>query len=143
MKEASETILIADLGGLRRFDSNPKNSPAIVELYNIAPADKGVIPHPPVTSMNDATASWDGRGSKTSTPTTKDITIAIKDYVDPDVEIENASVYIDGVYKGVTDADGELLVEDIEVGGHTIKITAASYTDSDQDDLLNDYFVVA
>lgn len=72
----------------------------------------------------------------------KDITIIIRDYIDETLR-ENASVYIDDSYKGLTDSDGLLNVSDVRVGDHTIKVLADGYVDSDLDDLDNDAFTVS
>jgi len=56
--------------------------------------------------------------------------------------IPNASVTIDNVYQGVTDANGIILINDITQGTHTLLATASGYVDTDQDALLNDSFTV-
>jgi hypothetical protein len=85
-------------------------------------------------------ANADGGGS--SSALKQDITINIKDYV-TSVNVSSATVYIDGVYAGGTDASGLLDVPNISVGDHTIRITASGYQDSDLDDLANDTFTVS
>jgi len=70
-----------------------------------------------------------------------DITVIVKDYVS-DVLIAEASVWVDGVYKGKTDVNGELNVGNLEAGDHTIKMSKAGYLTSDEDDLDNDDFTV-
>ena len=59
-----------------------------------------------------------------------------------DTELQTVAVYLDDVRKGNTDADGELDIANVSVGGHTLKLTKAGYDDSDADDLYNDYIVV-
>jgi len=71
-----------------------------------------------------------------------DITISIKDYVS-DITVSEATIYIDGRYKGESDSEGLLNVPAISVGDHTIKIIADGYIDSIVDDLDNDNFTVS
>lgn len=142
MKEFPFTFKEGFTRGLRRFDTNPINSQSLTELHNMAPDVGGLTPHQLVISLNATGVAWGGVGAKASAVILRDITISIKAYVD-DSDIANASVYIDDVYVGVTDADGEINVSDVTVGGHALKVTATGYVDSDDDDLLNDYFVVA
>jgi len=72
---------------------------------------------------------------------TRTVTIDVTDYVSG-ADLETVAVWIDGVSKGNTDASGELTVEDVELGGHTLKLTKTGYTGSEDDTLLNDYFMV-
>jgi len=73
---------------------------------------------------------------------TRDITINIQDY-SSDVNLENASVYVDGSYKGTTDSDGNINLNNVAVGDHTLRMTKRpGYLDSDLDDLDNDTFTV-
>lgn len=74
--------------------------------------------------------------------TEKDITIIVYDYTTNSL-ISGASVWIDGIFKGTTGADGELNVASVAIGTHTLKITATGYTDSDQDELDNDEFTIS
>lgn len=128
--------------GLRRFSANPTNAQALVELFNLAPSTLGLEAHETLTNLNEDDIEWGGLGAKAGATDTRDITIAVADYVEDDVDIEGAEVYIDEVLMGTTDENGELDVT-LTVGGHSIRVVAAGYVDSDQDDLLNDYFVVA
>ena len=73
---------------------------------------------------------------------TRDITINVKDYA-TEITIEGATIYVDGSWKGATDAEGNITLKDIAVGDHTIKITKNGYLDSDLDDLANDTFTVS
>ena len=77
-----------------------------------------------------------------STPSTRDITITIKDYTSGTV-VEGAEVLVDGDLVGCTDSSGEVSMSSVSVGDHTIKITKTGYQDSDQDDLANDTFTVS
>ena len=139
MKEFPFNIKEGLTKGLRRFSTNPINSQFLVELHNLAPSDQGLEPHETMTSMNATGVTWGGVGAKDAAVTTVDITISIVEYVDEDVDVAGASVYIDNVYAGITDADGELDVT-VTKGGHTIKVVALGYTDTDVDGLINDYF---
>jgi hypothetical protein len=140
MKEYTFTFKEGLTKGLRRFSNTPRNAQSLVELHNLAPSDLGIEPHEALISLDD-TAAFGGIGAKAAITNTSDITIAIQDYVDSSVDIAGASVYIDDVLVGTTDANGEIDLT-LTVGGHSIKVTAAGYVDSDTDDLLNDYFVV-
>lgn len=64
----------------------------------------------------------------------------IKNYVGGTV-LEGVSIYVDNIFKGVTNADGQLSV-DLPIGDHILKMTKPGYTDSDQDDLDNSDFTV-
>ena len=70
------------------------------------------------------------------------ITVVAKDYVS-DVLLESVSIWVDGVYKGKTDVNGELAVGELAAGDHTIKMTKSGYVTSDEDDLDNDDFTVS
>lgn len=142
MKEFDYSFREGLLKGLRRFSTNPVNEEALVELHNLAPGDQGLEPHEALTSMDASGVTWGGLGEKAAAADTRDITISIVDYVDNDVDVVGASVYVDSVLVGTTDANGEVDVT-LSVGGHAIRVVAAGYVDSDSDDLLNDYFVVA
>lgn len=74
--------------------------------------------------------------------TQKSITVTVEDYA-TDADIEDVSVWLDSIYKGLTNASGELNIDDVPVGDHTIKMTKTGYVDSDQDDLSNDTFTVS
>ena len=61
---------------------------------------------------------------------------------DTDTIKENAEVTIDGIVVGATDEFGELSIDNILTGNHTLKITGDSFLDTDTDNLNNDSFVV-
>jgi hypothetical protein len=67
----------------------------------------------------------------------KDVTFVVRDKV-TDAVVEGANVYIDGSFRGSTDEDGVLTVNNVSVGSHTLKITCSGFLDSDEDDLNND-----
>jgi len=73
--------------------------------------------------------------------TPEDVVIHVQDYVS-DVDIDGVAIYVDGVYRGVTDASGLLTVEALTPGDHTIRMTKTGYVSSDLDDLDNDDFTV-
>jgi len=123
--------------GLRKF----RKDLGLVECHNAMPCEDGLSPHEVITSMNASGISWGGEGKLSAYSRLRDVTIEITDYISG-VDLETVSVWVDGVLKGTTDASGELLVEDLALGGHTLKLTKTGYTDSDADTLLNDYFVV-
>jgi len=127
--------------GLRRFSANPTNEQTLIELFNLAPSPLGLEAHETLTNLNADDIEWGGLGAKAEVTDTRDITISIRDYVDDDINIEGAEVYIDDSLIGTTDENGEIDAI-VTVGGHSIRVVAAGYVDSDQDDLLNDYFVV-
>ena len=127
--------------GLRRFANNPRNAQSLVECHNLAPNDQGLELHEAVTDLNATGVTWGGLGQWSAASDTRDITIHVSDYIDAS-ELQTVSVYIDDVLKGTTDANGELDVDDVEVGGHILKLTKTGYLDSDADTLLNDYIMV-
>jgi len=104
------------------------------------PTEGGLVAHKPVNDLNTS-YSWGGLGKWTVAGATRDITIHVADYIDAG-ELEDVTVWIDDVNKGTTDSSGELDVDDVAVGGHTLKLTKTGYLDSDADTLLNDYIVV-
>lgn len=127
--------------GLRPYTNNPRNSDFAVELFNLAPAELGLVEHEQIQDITVAGVEWNGQGQYTPTAITRTITIRVTDYVDI-TELETVSVYLDTVLKGTTDANGELSIASVAVGGHDLKLTKTGYTDSDADDLFNDYIFV-
>ena len=127
--------------GLRRFSDNPRNKQDLVECHNAMPSESGLKPHDVVTSLNANSISWGGEGKLAAYSPTRTITINITDYVS-DADVATAAVFVDGVSKGNTDANGEIDIADIAIGTHTLKVTKSGYVDSDADELLNDYLVV-
>lgn len=127
--------------GLKPFSNRPRNAEGLVECLNILPHDEGIKSHVSVVSMNDAGKDWGVASSLPTTTTTRDITLHISDFVD-DTEVEGAMVYLDGVLEGTADVNGEVTITGVVLGGHSVKITAAGYVDSDADALFNDYIVV-
>lgn len=71
----------------------------------------------------------------------KDIVIVAKDY-DLDLALPNSSVFVDGTYMGVTNADGKINLGKIKLGMHNLVIQKEGYKDTDKDALNNDFFVV-
>lgn len=127
--------------GLRPYSNVPISEENVVECFNLAPAEKGLELHEILTSLNATGVSWNGEGQKAAASVTRDITIYVKDYVDLS-DLSGVSVYLDGSLEGTTDANGEIDISGVTIGGHTLKLTLANYSDSDADDLYNDYIMV-
>ena len=127
--------------GLRPYPTNPRNSQFCVELFNLAPAELGLEGHEEITDLAASDIEWNGQGHYTPSAVTRTITVRVTDYVDSS-ELETVSVYLDTVLKGTTDANGELSIASVSVGGHVLKLTKSGYTDSDNDTLFNDYIFV-
>jgi len=127
--------------GLRQFSNNPRNMPALVECHNLAPAEQGLEPHEEILDLGASGVSWGGKGVYVPGGITRTVTIRVSDYVD-DTELSGVSVYLDEVLQGTTDSDGEIDITGVQVGGHELRLTKTSYTDSDQDNLFNDYIMV-
>ncbi|MFA5049123.1 MAG: hypothetical protein WC516_08920 [Patescibacteria group bacterium] len=71
----------------------------------------------------------------------RDVTINIKDYTS-DVAVGDVEVYIDDVYRGTTDPLGNITLQDLQTGDHTLRLVASGYMSSDEDDLANETFTV-
>lgn len=140
MKQFEFTFEKGLRGGLRKFVSNPRNEQALVECHNLMPTEAGLEAHEAVNDLN-VSYTWGGLGKWTVAGATRDITIHVADYIDA-TELEDVTVWIDDVNKGTTDSSGELDVDGVAVGGHTLKLTKTGYLDSDADTLLNDYIMV-
>jgi len=56
--------------------------------------------------------------------------------------LDNVSVYIDGLFRGITDADGIINIDGIMTGSHSLKLTRDGFVDSDLDNLYNDELMV-
>lgn len=141
MKQFSSTIDQALRSGLRRFSNNPRNIPGLVECHNVAPEEQGLEQHEEVTPLGNSGVTWNGMGQYSAGAVTRTITIRVTDYVS-DAELQTVAVFLDTVSKGNTDANGELDIAAVSVGGHVLKLTKAGYLDSDADDLFNDYIMV-
>lgn len=71
-----------------------------------------------------------------------DVTLSFADFVTGE-PIEGAKVYVDGQYKGTTDANGKILVKDLKINvKHDVKATKEGYLDTDSDSLANDKFII-
>ena len=141
MKEYEFTFQEGLTKGLRRHFTNPRNEQSLVECHNWRPTEAGLVTHEAVVSLNAASITWGGLGKWAAAGATRDITVHVTDYIDT-TELQTVSVYIDTVLKGTTDANGDLDVDSVAVGGHTLKLTKTGYLDSDADTLLNEYIVV-
>ena len=69
------------------------------------------------------------------------VTIHAKDFC-TDLPVSGASVYIDDIYKGLTDSTGKLVVGILNPDSYSLKIQASGYTSTDSDDLSNDSFTI-
>ena len=141
MKEFETTFRGLSVG-LRAFKNIGRNDHSLVECYNLEPRGKeeGPVIHEALTSLN-ATATWEGEGQKSASALTRTITIYVRDYI-AETDLATVAVYLDGVSKGNTDANGELDIAAVAVGGHKLKLTKTGYVDSDADDLYNDFIMV-
>lgn len=81
----------------------------------------------------------DANSNESSVPSI--VTIQAKDFC-TDLPIEGGSVYIDGIYKGVTDSNGKLVVGLLNPASYSLKIQASGYTSTDADDLSNESFQI-
>jgi len=61
---------------------------------------------------------------------------------DTDVSQPDAQISVDSVVVGTSDENGELAVNNIRTGDHTLKITGSGFLDSDVDNINNDTFTV-
>ena len=127
--------------GLKPFSNRPRNSEGLVECFNVVPYEEGVMSHTEVVSLNDATKNWGAAMALPTNPTTRDITIRVTDLISTD-EVLGAMVYLDEVLEGTADVDGEVVITGVTLGGHSVRIVAAGYIDSDADALFNDFIVV-
>lgn len=127
--------------GLKPYSNRPRNSEGLIECFNVVPYEEGVMSHAEVISPNDATKAWGAVMALPTNTTTRDITIHVTDLVSTG-DVTGAMVYLDGVLEGTADVNGEVTILGVSLGGHSVKITAAGYLDSDTDALFNDYIVV-
>lgn len=61
---------------------------------------------------------------------------------DSETKIPNARVYIGGIYYGMTDVNGILNINGILTGTYSLKVIAAGYLPTDQDNLSNDEITI-
>ena len=141
MKQGEVDLTKALKRGLRKFAESPRNSLWLIECHNLAPSEEGIEPHETVTSLGATSIAWGGEGQYSTTSIIRDIIIRVTDYVDDD-ELSGVTVWLDLVNKGTTDANGEIALHGVTVGGHELKLTKAGYLDSDNDTLFNDYIMV-
>lgn len=72
----------------------------------------------------------------------KDIMIIYRDFV-TGVLLSETSLWVDDIYRGITDEQGKLLVEQLTVGvTHTLRAEKEGYLASDSDSLKNDSFII-
>ena len=77
----------------------------------------------------------------TGTAEPRNITLYVTDRT-TQTPIINASVYVDSLYQGVTDGQGIINIDGVLTGAHLLRVTKSGYIPTDQDDLLNDSFMV-
>lgn len=70
------------------------------------------------------------------------VTLTFKDFNTGQV-IQGASVWIDGVSRGVTNSNGQIYLGRLDSGTHTVKATHGDYSPTQADLLGNDSFVVS
>jgi len=56
--------------------------------------------------------------------------------------LKDVAVYVDGAFKGLTDASGRIALGDLRVGSHQLRLIKDGYQASDQDLIQNDELVV-
>jgi hypothetical protein len=128
--------------GLRRFSQGLRGQQGFYEFHNVMVEEGGPRLHETITSLTDDSNGWAGLGTEDLFTKLRNIVIHVHDFATGDTPLENVTVYIDGVSKGTTNASGELTITDVEVGGHSIKLTHATYVDSDEDEIANDFIMV-
>lgn len=127
--------------GLKPFKGS-RNTDYLIDCHNVMPMEGGLEIHEVLTDVNADGVTWGGLGKVSSGTGTKTITINVHDYVSG-LDVATVAVYLDNVSKGNTDGNGEITIASVAVGGHTLKLTKAGYSDSDADDLIfNDYIMV-
>lgn len=89
-------------------------------------------------SLSVDEAEESATGAETAT---RNILIQVQNWATAE-SVEGAQVYVDGSLVGITDELGQIGIDQIEVGDHTLKITKSGYVDSDRDELANDSFTV-
>jgi hypothetical protein len=62
MKSFKVTFDKGIVGGLRQFKTNPVNMEALIECFNLAPAEQGLEGHEAITSLNSTGDTWGGEG---------------------------------------------------------------------------------
>ena len=71
-----------------------------------------------------------------------DITLIYKDFVTGET-LPDVQVWVDGVYRGTTDTNGEILVENLAPDiQHSAKASKIGYLTTDSDSLANDNFII-
>lgn len=62
MKSFKVTFDKGLLKGLRPFQTNPLNEEALIECFNLAPAEQALEGHEAITSLNSTGDTWGGEG---------------------------------------------------------------------------------
>jgi hypothetical protein len=71
----------------------------------------------------------------------REVTLTVKDACTKMI-VEGVSVFVDGDFRGVTNALGQLSLGQSRTGNHSLRLTKAGYQDSDKDSIKNDEFTV-
>lgn len=74
-------------------------------------------------------------------PGVRNLSIRMVDFAS-EAAVPQAKVYLDGLFKGLTDTEGQLHLSDVPTGEHIFKATCEGYLDTDQDGLSNETIVV-
>ncbi len=142
MREYPMTLDNELLKGLTNNLFQQRGTAGLIECLNIDKEQNALAYFERATSFNDASKDWGSVTSSREFTDTRDVTINVKDFSSLQ-NVEGAMVYIDGVLKGTVDANGDITVIGLEVGGHSIRVEAAGYIGSAKDPLLNDVIVVS
>lgn len=127
--------------GLKPFANRSRNAEGLAVCFNQMPYEEGIQPHEIITSLNDATKAWGADVALPGNVVTRDITIHVADLTTTG-DVSGAMVYLDGALAGTSDANGDVAITGVTLGGHTVKITEAGHLDSDLDNIFNDYIMV-
>lgn len=71
----------------------------------------------------------------------KDVILTVRDACSREV-LDNASVYINGIFSGKSDSEGLVKLGSMKSGTYNLKITKDGYLDTDLDTIKNDSFTV-
>lgn len=71
----------------------------------------------------------------------KDITLNVSNWSSA-TNVDEVDVEVDGAWVGKTDGNGNILLNGVAVGDHTVKLTKSGYLASDLDDIENSSFTV-
>ena len=141
MKEYEVTLQEGLGKGLRPDSFQERGGERLTECFNVVPRGNGVELYTAATDLNANDIAWGTSYPTAAEVETATIIISVKDYT-TSADVAGVTVFIDGVSKGTTDANGDLEIADVTTGIHKVVMTKALYLDSDTDDLVNDFVVV-